>query len=108
MGRMLSLKIMRSALPLLIALAAAGCAPMAYQKAGVTAAQASVDEQECRSMAARETLPMGMWIPGRPFGWRPRHYFGDPLLDRMQAESSLADFCMRARGYELRQLPSPP
>lgn len=95
-------EIMRSALSLLVALAVAGCTPMAYQKAGVTTAQTRADEQECRSMAAREVLPMGIWIPGRPFGWRPRHYFGDPLLDRMHAEGSLADFCMRARGYELR------
>lgn len=105
---MLSLKVMRSLALLTIVLAVAGCTPMAHQRAGVTTAQTRADEQECRSMAAREVLPMGMWIPGRPFGGRPRHYFGDPLLDRMHAESSLADFCMRARGYELRPLLSAP
>lgn len=100
---MLCLPAMRCALSLLILLAVAGCAPMAYQKAGVTTTQVSADEQECRSMAAREAPPIGMWVPGRPFG--RRHPFG--MLDRMQTESGLADFCMRARGYELKALPNP-
>lgn len=99
---------MRSALSLLTLLAVVGCTPMAYQKAGVTAMQATADEHECRSLAAREVPPMGMWIHRRPFGSARHRYFGDPLLDRMQAESSLADFCMRARGYEMKALPSPP
>lgn len=104
---MLCFVIMRSAHFLMAALAVAGCTPMAYQKAGVTTTQATADEQDCRSLAAREVPPLGMWLPGRPFVWRHRRYFGDPLLDRMQAESGLADFCMRARGYELKALPSP-
>lgn len=98
---------MRSALFLLAALAVVGCTPMAYQKAGVTTAQAAADEQDCRSLAAREAPPLGMWLPGRPFGRGHRLTFGDPLLDRMQAERGLADFCMRVRGYELKALPSP-
>ena len=98
---------MRSALFLLAALAVAGCTQMAYQKAGVTTTQAAADEQDCRSLAAREAPSLGMWLPGRPFGWGHRRTLGDPLLDRMRAESGLADFCMRVRGYELKTLPSP-
>lgn len=104
---MLCFIVMRSGLFLMAALAVAGCTPMAYQKAGVTTTQATADEQDCRSLAAREAPSLGMWLPGRPFGSGRRRFFGDPLLDRMQAESGLADFCMRARGYELKALPSP-
>lgn len=95
---------MRIVLLIAVAASLAGCAPMAYQKAGVTPTQATADEMDCRSMAAREALPMGLW---RPRGWRRYPYFGDPMLNRMQEESSLADFCMRARGYHLQPLPSP-
>lgn len=96
---------MRTIVPIVAALALAGCAPMAYQKAGVTPQQVTADEQECRSMAAREAWPMWAWP--RPYGWRRYPYFGDPMLNRMQEESSLADFCMRARGYNLQPLPNP-
>lgn len=97
-------KGMRIMLPVAMALALAGCAPMAYQKAGATPQQATVDEQDCRSMAAREALPMWAW---RPYGWRRYGYASDPFLYRMQEESSLSDFCMRARGYNLQPVPSP-
>ena len=95
---------MRFFVLLALALVVAGCAPMAYQKAGVSAQQAKADEQDCRSMAAREALPLGAL---RPFGWRRYGAFGDPLLSRMQEESSLSDFCMRARGYNLQPVPNP-
>lgn len=96
---------MRIALSIALALAVAGCTPMAYQKAGVTPQQAFVDEQDCRSMAAREAWPLWAWP--RHHGRRRYPSFGDPLLNRMQEESSLSDFCMRARGYSLQPLPNP-
>lgn len=96
---------MRLLVPLAIVLCLTGCTPMAYQKAGVTQQQASVDEMDCRSMAAREAWPMWAWP--RPYGRRRYPYFGDPLLNRMQEESSLSDFCMRARGYNLQPVPNP-
>lgn len=96
---------MRYLLSVATVVAVAGCTPMAYQKAGVTQQQASVDEMDCRSMAAREALPMWAWP--RPYGRRRYPYFGDLFLNRVQEESSLADFCMRARGYNLLPVPNP-
>lgn len=98
---------MRAFAPIvLVLLAVAGCTPMAYQKAGVTSDRASVEEMECRSMAAREaTPPLWYWRPY--YGWR-RPYFGDPMLSRMQEEAGLSDFCMRSRGYQLVPVPSNP
>ena len=97
---------MKRALPLLILLATSACAPMAYTRPGVSLAQAESDERDCRRLAAREAAPMfGMGpYPYRYPRYRP--FFGDPLLDRMQNESSLADFCMRSRGYSLQRFPS--
>jgi len=96
---------MRFLVPLAIVLGLTGCTPMAYQKAGVTSQQATADEMDCRSMAAREAWPMWAWP--RPYGRRRYPYFGDPFLNRMQEESSLSDFCMRARGYNLQPVPNP-
>ena len=96
---------MRMTLTIAIALTLAGCAPMAYQKSGATPQQATADEKDCRSMAAREAWPMWAWP--RPYGWRRQPYLGDPMLNRMQEESSLSDFCMRSRGYSLQPVPSP-
>ena len=95
--------MMRSAI-LIVGLVAA-CTPAAYQKPGATPLQTYADQQECRSMAFAEAGPMlGFGWSG--FGYR-RRVFGDPLLDRMQRESALADFCMRARGYRLQPIPNP-
>jgi hypothetical protein len=97
---------MRSAV-LLLAVAVAGCTPMGYARPGATLAQARADEQECRGLAAREMMPPPLFLPapyGHPAYRRVRPLFGDPLLDRMRAESDLADFCMRARGYTLQPL----
>jgi hypothetical protein len=93
-------------LALLLLAATAACAPMAYQRPGVTQAQAEGDERECRSMAEYEAA-QAMWMPWRPYGLRPyRPFLNDPMLERMRGERDLADFCMRARGYRLQPLPS--
>jgi len=110
---------MKPMLPLLgAALLLAGCTPMAFQKPGVTEAQALTDSAECRALADREAMraPWWPWSPhGFGHGFR-RHVF-DPFgpryhsglsIERMRAERDLADFCMRARGYELQPVPDPP
>jgi len=99
------------------ALFLAACTPMAFQKPGVTAVQAQTDSEECRVLADREAMrqPRWPWPPHafghgfRPHGFDPfgpRHY-SSLSLDRMRAERDLADFCMRARGYELQPVPAP-
>ena len=98
------MKAMGRLLPMLVLLAVAGCAPMAYTRPGVSLAQAESDERDCRSLAQREMrLPIGPAPYGTPHR-RYRPLFGDPLLDRLRGESDLADFCMRARGYSLQRL----
>jgi len=102
---------MRSVLAVLAVLAS-GCAPTQWVKADATPEQMKRDAIECQQEAWSKahvspsySPPIGpvvvqdaaghatvMW-PGGPFAGA----FGDPLLE----EGRLAQFCMRARGYEL-------
>lgn len=99
-------------LPFLFAGFLTACTPMEWVRDDVTADEAQVDAELCREQAWREASwrPLhygnyGPWVYRDPFGrrylaWQPSH-FGNPLHERFMEESRLADFCMRAKGYEL-------
>lgn len=111
-------------LAILAALAVlAGCGPpVAWQKPGVSLAEAEADSRDCnrlaRDQAFRERFfgaPFGPAGPGYfpgyppgypygPYGYRLSRYH-DSHMWRGQRESDLQDFCLRARGYALRPIP---
>jgi hypothetical protein len=90
----------------------AGCGPRgAWQKPGVSFADAQADSRECnrlaRDQAFRERFfasPFGPGYPYGPYGYRRSHYH-DSYMWRGQRESELQDFCLRARGYALQPVP---
>ncbi|HYY62548.1 MAG TPA: hypothetical protein VE756_14285 [Burkholderiales bacterium] len=93
------------------ALLAAACAPMEWTRSDVTPEELAADTQQCGQAAWREAnyysmgyRPFGPWLYrdafGRPF-FHPVGPFYDPFYDRTLEEQRLADFCMRAKGYEL-------
>ena len=111
---------------LLVALLAlAGCTPMQWVRDGAAPAPEVVekDAASCRQQAWREAQYRGWayqpywWGPslarrgsfGRSFAPWPYPYgpypyaWGDPAFE----ETRLADFCMRAKGYELLPVPKP-
>ena len=97
-------------LVVLISLAAAACAPMDWARSDATPDQMEADMKACRDQAWREATwmsfhyyPFGFWDPfGRRYlGWPYTTPFADPYGDRFLEEARLADFCMRAKGYEL-------
>jgi hypothetical protein len=101
---------MRSALAVL-ALLLSGCAPMRWEKADATSEQLQRDSIECQQEAWREAHAGAFYSPASPIvvqdsmgratvTWPGGPFagaFGDPLLE----EGRLAQFCMRARGYQL-------
>jgi len=104
-------------IPLLLAVAA--CASMEWTRSDATAVQVEADTQACRDMAWREANRMawgGYYYYGSigplytdPFGrrmyaWPYYSPFADPYGYRFLEEARLADFCMRAKGYELTPL----
>lgn len=112
---MLAVQAVMKRLVALVSLAAllAGCAPMEWTRSDATPEQMAADMRACREQAWRETRwnyfnyygATGPAVFADPFG---RHYlwpyygpFGDPFGDRFMEESRLANFCMRAKGYEL-------
>jgi hypothetical protein len=104
---------------LLIALATvlAGCTPMQWTRDGaVPPAEAlEKDSASCRQQAWREAQyrswayrsywgpplmrrdPFGRAFTAWPYGPSPYPFYADPAFE----ETRLADFCMRAKGYEL-------
>ncbi len=91
----------------------AGCAPMEWAKPDGSAAELEQDTQQCEQAAWNEAnyasfQYLGAYGPfmyrdafgRRYFGW-PRSPFYDPFGDRFLEESRLANFCMRAKGYDL-------
>lgn len=93
-------------------LLAVGCTPLQWVKADATPEQAEVDNRQCQHIAWREASWRSMAYH-RSYG--PHYYrdqFGRPVLvspygpfaeatDRFMDEARLADFCMRAKGYQL-------
>ena len=91
-----------------LVLAAAGCAPMKWIKPDATPEQLAADTQQCEQAAWSEAnyyymgyRPFGPWLyRGGPF-FHPVGPFYDLYYDRTMEEQRLANFCMRAKGYEL-------
>jgi hypothetical protein len=92
-----------------LTLLAAGCAPLHWHKAGVTAAALEQDLAACRSIArahaAHQARPL---MPGTPrivgFDARGRPVTPYPYQvesGRFLIEHDLVRFCMSNRGYEL-------
>ena len=100
-----------------LVLAVAGCAPVEWVKADATPEQLAEDSKQCQDIAWRETQLRGSRyygqigpmaysdsLSGRFLVW-PWGPFSDPYGDRYLEESRLANHCMRARGYELKNVP---
>ena len=93
------------------ALLAAGCAPLQWAKSDATPEQLAVDTQQCEQAAWREAnyyyagyRPFGPWMYRDAYGGPYFHTVGpfyNPYYDGRLEEQRLADFCMRAKGYEL-------
>ncbi len=102
---------------LAVLLLLAGCASMEWSKPGVTAEEFAADSRQCQQDAWREanwfyldrTYPYGgRWVYpdplGRPLVGYPYVPFGDPFGERSIQQARFADFCMRAKGYELTEV----
>ena len=77
----------------------------------IAATALAADTQQCGQAAWREAnyysmgyRPFGPWLYRDPFG-RPFFHPVGPFYDRTLEEQRLADFCMRAKGYELAPVP---
>lgn len=87
--------------------------PMAWQKPGVTLAEAQADSRDCanlaRDQAFRESFFGGPYYSGYYGMWpsrfgpypSPYGYRHDAFMWRQQREGDLQNFCLRARGYHL-------
>lgn len=107
--------MMRPVIPTSLALAAfslSACTPMQWVREGAVPAPEALEQDStaCRQQAWREAQyrawayrPMMPIVTRNAFGrsyavWPYGPYpFGDPFFE----EGRLADFCMRAKGYEL-------
>lgn len=96
--------------------------PMAWQKPGVTVAEAQTDSRDCSNLARDQAFRESFFAG--PYGY-PGHYghygsfpsrfgpypgaFGysrhDSFMWRQQREGDLQNFCLRARGYHLAPVP---
>jgi hypothetical protein len=99
----------------LLAGAIAGCTPMQWVKQDATPEQLNTDVEDCQQRAWRESRYHAFWYrPGMPYllqdplGRRvlvsPPGPFYDPFGDQFMEEARLAHFCMRAKGYELKEV----
>jgi len=82
---------------------------MEWTKPDATPEQLAADTQQCEQAAWSEAnyyyypgyRPFGPWLyRGGPF-FHPVGPFYDPFYDGTMEEQRLANFCMRAKGYEL-------
>ena len=104
--------MIRNSIALAVLLLAA-CAPMQWVKPDASAEQLEQDLKMCQDEAWREATwrsahyvnAIGPMVyqdsVGRRFLVWPYGPFADPWGDRFMEESRLANFCMRAKGYEL-------
>jgi hypothetical protein len=113
---------MRRLLPfaLLTLLFLAGCTPMQWVREGAVPATEvlETDSASCRQQAWREAQfrswayrPITPYVARDSFGRRsvawPYGPFYSPYGDPFFEESRLADFCMRAKGYDLVPVDKP-
>jgi hypothetical protein len=97
-----------------LAIAAAACTPMRWEHPQLGVANADADQQECGSLAWRESWQYG-WQYGPGYGfwdypYRARgrtFYRGYPgyRYDPFFEEQRLRDYCMRAKGYQMVPIP---
>lgn len=90
------------------------CTPVHWVKPDATPEQLDIDSADCQQKAWREAQYRSWWYYGPPapylvrdpLGRRflvwPYSPFGDPFHDRFMEEGRLAQFCMRAKGWELQ------
>lgn len=105
------------ALPMLVG----GCANYEWYQPGIGPEQVRFDRSDCARAADREAF----FAYGPPFfatpawylspycGWGCAHsrYHNDQFFYRFQRDSEvqrLTDFCMRSKGYALREIPQTP
>ena len=98
---------------IVLATAVTACTPLAWVKPGAGPEQFARDSTQCRSEAYQEafrrTWNLRSLLPpivrtdaqGRVFVVPQEP---DPFHDRFVEEGRLADACMRAKGYELREM----
>ena len=105
---------MRSIISAALLLLAAACTPMEWVRPGTDSTQLRADIQQCQQDAWHEArLRSSLYGPFGPLMYRDalgrRVYAGgpfwDPWGDRFMEESRLAQFCMRTKGYELKEIP---
>ena len=100
--------------PLLLGLTA--CTPMEWVRPDATPQPVEADAVQCQQEAWREAnnyylgyRAFGPWMYrdafSRPFLFHPVGPFYDPTSDRYLEEQRLANFCMRAKGYDLAPAP---
>jgi hypothetical protein len=87
-----------------LACSATGCAEMAWVRPDTSPEQASLDQMQCANAAWNYTRSYA-WGPSPWWGYGPRRFWGPWGPDPTAEEWRLRDFCMRARGYDLVQLP---
>lgn len=99
----------------LLMLALAGCAPLEWQKTGMTEEDMTADRNRCaanaRSEAFRQRAPLRTPVPqvvvdpqGRAVAVKP----ASPDTERFALEQDLLRKCMHDLGYELQQKPLTP
>ena len=86
----------------------AACTPIDWTKPGANPEQVAADSQQCGQEAYRQAsylypgyTAFGPTAFGRHFVSRPAGAFFDPYSDRRLEETRIANFCMRAKGYDL-------
>lgn len=90
-----------------------GCVgtPMEWVRPNTSMAELSSDMRECQNLARdqafRESFMLypsyGMFGPwGRDRRYRHDPFIGSSYMDRQMRESSLQNFCLRSRGYQLQ------
>jgi hypothetical protein len=94
--------------------AAAACTPLRWEHPQLGLANVETDQQECDSLAWRESLRFGygfhMWEYPRYYRGRDGRlymrafnlYRRDPFFEEMR----LRDYCMRSKGYRMVPVPN--
>jgi hypothetical protein len=100
------------------ALLAAGCTPMQWVREDSTPATVEQELADCQRRAWSEARYQAWlyrpWAPvflhdpfgRRHYGWPHHPFFYDPFADQLMEESRLANFCMRAKGFRLEEVPA--
>jgi hypothetical protein len=105
---------MRIIIAALLLFFASACAQLEWARPATDATQVQADLQQCQQDAWHEARvrsnlygPFGPMMYRDAFGRRvfAGGPFSDPWGDRFMEEARLAQFCMRTKGYELKEVP---